>query len=95
MNPPDAARIDRRSFDAVVDGVCGPVVFAIGALNLWLVHPVPGAVGLSLSLVYVPAVRRVIARTIGLQIPRWSRIALAVAVVWFTLGVSDLGDMID
>ena len=95
MNQPEAARIDRRSLDAVIDGVCGLIVFAIGALNLWLVHPVPGAVGLSVSLAYVPSVRRVIARAIGLQIPRWLRIALAVAVVWFTLGVSDLGDLID
>ena len=85
----------REPLDTVVDVVFGTVVFAIGAANLWLVHPVPGAIGLALSLVYVPAVRRVLARTLGLRIPRGARVVLGIAVVWFTLGVSDLGDLID
>ena len=85
----------RPTPDTVVDAVFGIVVFAIGAANLWLVHPVPGLVGLALSLGYVPAVRRVLARTVRLRLPRSVRVALGIAVVWFTLGVSDLGDRID
>lgn len=92
---PRAAPPARDPLDTVVDVVFGTVVFAIGVANLWLVHPVPGAIGLALSLLYVPAVRRVLARTLRLRIPRGARIALGVAVVWFTLGVSDLGDVID
>lgn len=85
----------RDPLDTLVDAVFGTVVFAIGAANLWLVHPVPGAIGLVLSLVYVRPVRRALERTLRLRIPRGVRIALGVAVVWFTLGVSDLGDIID
>lgn len=81
--------------DVVVDLVFGAIVFSIGALNLWLVHPAPGIVGLALSMLYLPHVRRMLSRTMGLRIPRWLRIALGVLVVWFTLGVSDLGDLID
>ncbi|WP_196778673.1 hypothetical protein [Cognatilysobacter tabacisoli] len=90
-----SAPFARDPLDTLVDAVFGTVVFAIGAANLWLVHPVPGAIGLVLSLVYVRPVRRALERTLRLRIPRVVRIALGVAVVWFTLGVSDLGDMID
>lgn len=75
----------------VVDSVFGIAVLLIGVLNLWLVHPVPGVVGVLLSLVYVPALRR----RFDVAVPVAVRIAIGVAVLWFTLGVSDLGDMID
>ena len=71
------------------------VIFAIGVLNLFLVHPVPGFVYLLLSLVYFPPANAIINQRLGFSIPLAVKIILGVVIIMFTLGVSDLGDMID
>lgn len=77
------------------DWLFGLLVLAIGVANLLLVHPVP-AMGYALaSLVYVPPARGFLKQRFGLTIHPVARIALGVVIVMFTLGVSDLGDMID
>jgi hypothetical protein len=75
--------------------VLGLIVFVIGVANLFLVHPVPGLVAIGLSVLYLPTVNSFLLKKFGFQIPAWVKIVLAVFVIWFTLGVSDLGDMID
>ena len=73
----------------------GLLLLGIGLANLLLVHPVP-AVGYGLvSLVYLPPANAVLKDHFGVAIPGFVKIALAIVVVMFTLGVSDLGDMID
>ena len=78
-----------------VDWLFGTVVLAIGLLNLVLVHPVPGLVFLAASLVYLPATDALVRRRFGVPVPPALKALLGLAIVWFTLGVSDLGDMID
>ena len=78
-----------------VDACFGFTVLAIGLANLVLVHPVPGIACLLLSLAYAPQVDALARRRFGWPVPRPLKIVLGIAVVWFTLGVSDLGDMID
>ncbi|MBX0332273.1 hypothetical protein K3G39_03400 [Pontibacter sp. HSC-14F20] len=73
----------------------GLVVAAVGVLNLVLVHPVPGLVYLLLSLVYLPPANLYLKRHLGFAIPVVVKIILAVVLFMFTLGVSDLGDMLD
>lgn len=73
----------------------GIVVFAIGVANIFLVHPVPGIVYLFLSLVYLPPVNSALKERTGFYIPRIVKIILGIIIIQFTLGVSDLGDMID
>jgi hypothetical protein len=73
----------------------GLVVLAIGILNLLLVHPVPGAVFIMLSLFYFPPVNAILKQEVGFSIPAVVKIILGIVIIWFTLGVSDLGDMID
>jgi len=75
--------------------VLGFIVFIIGVANLMFVHPVPGLVAIALSALYLPAVNFFLLKKFGFQIPVWVKTILGVCVVWFTLGVSDLGDMID
>ena len=70
-------------------------MFVIGAMNLVLVHPVPGAAFLLLACLYIPAVNVRLRKTFGFGIPLAVKIALGVIGIWFTLGVSDLGDMMD
>ena len=73
----------------------GAIVLSAGILNFFLVHPVPGLVYLLVSLIYFPPVNEWIRTRFALIIPVAVKIILAVVIVWFTLGVSDLGDMID
>ena len=64
-------------------------------LNLLLVHPVPGVVFVLASLLYFRPAQAVLERTFGVAVPPVAKVVLGLAIVWFTLGVSDLGDMID
>ncbi|MBF9251947.1 hypothetical protein I2I11_01445 [Pontibacter sp. 172403-2] len=71
------------------------VLLVIGVLNLFLVHPVPGIIHLLLSFVYVPPANALLKKRFGFTIPIAVKIMLGIVIIWFTLGVSDLGDMID
>lgn len=79
----------------VIGWLFGTVVFAIGVLNLFLVHAVPGIGYLLLSLVYFPPANDILRKKFGFSIPLVVKIILGIVIIWFTLGVSDLGDMID
>ncbi|ERM80504.1 hypothetical protein P872_13040 [Rhodonellum psychrophilum GCM71 = DSM 17998] len=75
--------------------VFGILVFTVGVLNLILVHPVPGLVYLLLSLVYLPPAAGWLKERFAFTIPLLVKIILGIAIFMFTLGVSDLGEMID
>jgi hypothetical protein len=79
----------------IIGWLSGIVVLTIGVLNLVLVHQVPGTVGILFSLLYFPLVDDMIRKKFGRSIPPAVKIVLGIAIIWFTLGVSDLGDMID
>ncbi|MGZ5283704.1 MAG: hypothetical protein ACXWDO_02605 [Bacteroidia bacterium] len=79
----------------IINYILGVIVFIIGVLNLLLVHPVPGIVFLLLSGLYLPQVNDFIKKKFGFSIPLTATIILGIIIIWFTLGVSDLGDMID
>ena len=79
----------------LVDWLFGSVVLAIGVLNLLLVHAVPGVVFLLASLVYFRPAQAVLEQRFGVAVPPVAKVVLGLAIVWFTLGVSDLGDMVD
>lgn len=79
----------------VVSWILGLLVFTIGMLNLILIHPVPGIIGLALSFVFFPPVNDLLMKRFGFVIPFAVKIVLALFIFWFTLGISDLGDWID
>ncbi|GAB2459072.1 hypothetical protein GCM10011375_08690 [Hymenobacter qilianensis] len=85
----------RLTPSSVIGWVFGIVVFAIGVANVFLVHPVPGIVYLFLSLIYFPPANALLKEKTGFYIPRIVKIILGIIIIQFTLGVSDLGDMID
>jgi predicted PurR-regulated permease PerM len=86
---------DTRLTSHIIGWIFGTVVFAIGVLNLFLVHPVPAVVYLLLSFIYFPPADAVLRKNWGFSIPLVVKIILGVIIIMFTLGVSDLGDMID
>lgn len=71
------------------------LLLAVGVANLLLVHPVPAAAYGLASLVYLPPVDALLRARLGFSIPSAAKIVLGIAIVAFTLGVSDLGDMLD
>ena len=79
----------------IISWLLGLIVLAIGISNLLLVHPVPGAVFILLSLLFFPPVNTVLRQKVGFFVPFVVKIILCIVIIWFTLGVSDLGDMID
>ena len=79
----------------VVQWVFALSVFAVGVANLVLVDPVPALAYALASLVYLPPVTGVLRNRVGISIHPAVQVGLGVVIVVFTLGVSDLGDMID
>ncbi len=75
--------------------VFGLAVLIVGVLNMFLVHPVLGVAYLFLSLVYFPPANAYIAKKFYFSIPLVVKVMLGLILFMFTLGVSDLGDMID
>mgnify|MGYP005755251179 CR=1 FL=1 len=69
------------------------IVFLIGLLNLFLIHPVPGLVYLFLSLFYFPPAKEMLRHQLGFRIPLFIKIILGVFIIWFTLGISDLAEL--
>lgn len=82
-------------FSDIIGWLTAIIVFVIGVLNIFLVHPVPGIVYILLSMVYLPPANAFLQKRTGWLIPALPKIILGVVIIMFTLGVSDLGDMID
>lgn len=91
----ETAMHQRPGIRTISGWVFGILVFTIGVLNIFLVHPVPGIAYLLLSLVYFPPASAYSSKKLGFSIPMAVKIILGIVLVMFTLGVSDLGDMID
>ena len=88
--------LNRKYFiENIISWILGIIVFTIGVLNLFLVHLVPGIVFLLLSFLFIPQTNKLLRKNFGFSIPFVVKIILGVIIIWFTLGVSDLGDMID
>lgn len=83
------------SFAKIISWIFGTVVFIVGLLNLLLIHPVPAVAYFLLSTVYFPPINVLLSNRLGLSIPVLVKVILALIIISFTLGVSDLGDMID
>ncbi len=79
----------------IISWLFGTAVFAIGVLNVFLVHVVPGVIYLLLSFVYFPSANAILKKRFDFSIPLVLKIILGIVIIWFTLGVSDLRDMVD
>ncbi len=85
----------RPTFWSISGWVFGVVVLTVGILNLVLVHPAPGIAYLLLSLIYFPPINVMLQERFNFTIPLLIKLILGIILFMFTLGVSDLGDMID
>jgi len=80
---------------SVIEWIFAGLVLAVGVANLLFVNPVPAMAYGLISLVYVPPANALLRHRFGIPIHTIAKVALGIAIVMFTLGVSDLGDMID
>ncbi|NEU09959.1 hypothetical protein GZH53_16660 [Flavihumibacter sp. R14] len=71
------------------------VLLVVGVLNIFLVHPVPGIIYIFLAFLYTPQANALLWKRLGSLAPILVKIVLGIIIIMFTLGVSDLGDMID
>src|SRR5690606_17564479 len=63
------------------------ILIVLGVLKLWLIHPVPGLIYMALSTIYIRPVYARLCRFAGSRLPPVIRILLAIAILWFTLGI--------
>lgn len=70
------------------------LIFTLGVMNLVLVHPVPGFAYMLLSLIFLPPLNSFLKERTGWAIPRAVQIVLGIIIIWFTLGISDLAEII-
>lgn len=80
---------------SIISWLFALIVIAIGLANLIWVHPVPAIIYLLIALLYIPPANAIVKERLGLAIPSAIKIILGIILMMFTLGVSDLGDMID
>jgi hypothetical protein len=78
----------------ILGWVFGALFIVTGILNLILVHPVPGIFYLLLSLLYFPIADTLSKRIAGLVMPLWVKVVLGLVVLWGTLAVGDLAEIL-
>lgn len=78
----------------IVSLILGIVFFITGVLNAALVHPVPGVFYLLLSLVYLPATNTFLKKRFGFSIPLSIKIIVGLVILWATLAVGDLAEIL-
>lgn len=78
----------------ILSWIFGVVFIVTGILNLFLVHPVPGIFYLLLSFIYFPPVVTLLKERLGFSIPLTVKVILGFVILWGTLAVSDLAEIL-
>ena len=71
------------------------IFFVLGILNVILVHIVPGAIYILLAFLYLPWTNTFIKKRLGFSIPPVLKLILGLIVLWGTLAVGDLMEIIE
>ena len=79
----------------LISWILGLIILILGLLNIFLVHPVPGIAFLIFSIIFFPPTNDFLLKKFGFTIPFSGKVIFFLIIIWFTLGVSDLGEMID
>jgi hypothetical protein len=75
--------------------IFGILFFVIGVLNVFLVDIVPGVLYILLALLYFPRVTRFIENKIRFSIPSLALLLLGLLVLWGTLAVGELMEILE
>lgn len=71
------------------------IFFGIGVLNMIYISIVPGIIYILISLIYLPPFNRYLKTKYNFEFAPIIKIIIAILVLWFTLGVSDLFEMLE
>jgi len=71
------------------------IFFVIGALNAFLIHPVPGIFYILLSVLYLPPINTLIQKKLNFSIPLVIKIIFGLIILWGTLAVGDLMELFE
>lgn len=85
--------IQNLKLEKITGWLFGLLILSIGILNMILIHPVPGLIYMLLSLIFFPPAIEFLERKTQIILPRVIQIFLGFLIIWFTLGVSDLGEI--
>lgn len=66
----------------------------IGVLNAWLVHPAPGMLYLLLAVLFLPQTDALLKKKLGLTIPLALKIFAGLVILWGTLAIGDLVEIL-
>lgn len=77
----------------IISWIFAIIIFTIGVLNLFLVHPVPGIFYILLSLLFIPFVNNFIKKKLGSGIPFAALVIFFLIIMWGTLAITDLAEM--
>ena len=72
----------------------GILFLTIGILNFILVHPVPGAFYTIFSFIYFPPITVFFREKTGFIIPFFIKVIVGLIILWGTLAVTDLPDIL-
>jgi len=78
----------------IISWILGLILLTIGILNIILVDPLPGIIYILLSLIYFPPIMRFIKKNIGLSISFTTKLVMWFVIMWPTLGVGDLAEIL-
>lgn len=83
-----------KKWHTVISWAFALVFFVTGVLNVILVHLVPGAFYLALAIIYLPATNTFLRQKFGFAIPIAVKIILGLVILWATLAVGDLAEVL-
>ena len=78
----------------IISLIFATIFLVIGILNLFLVHPVPGIFYIVLSFIYTTSFNLIIKKRFGFAIPIFVKIILGLVILWATLAVGDLAEIL-
>lgn len=78
----------------LLNWIAALLFITIGILNLILVHPIPAVFYVLLSCIYLPPVNDYLNAKFSLVIPAFVKVLVFLAVMWATLGVGDLAEIL-
>jgi hypothetical protein len=74
----------------------GILLSMIALINIfWGNDSIFGIFLLALALTYFPRIDLLITKKTGIRLPPWSKIAIALFIIWSSVGVGELFDKID
>lgn len=73
--------------------ILASIMLIIGILNLILVHPVPGIFYILVAVLFSPLLNNWFMKNLKFEIPFWLIALLFLVIMWGTLGITDLAEI--